>query len=114
MSQVNEKTKKIARLNDWLRRSFNPVAGRVTTSQGINALPKKEQFQILKLVQAFNNFSKHNDTYGEHDCASFKHNGKNVIWKIDYYNKEYSGGSAYPEDSKRTNRVLTIMLGHEY
>lgn len=114
MSKHNEKTKKIARLNDWLRRTFNPLAGQVVISRGIDALSAKEQFQILKLVQRFNKFTKDNDPYGEHDCASFKHNGKNILWKIDYYSNDYSGGSERPEDSKLTNRVLTVMLGHEY
>ena len=110
---MTQKTNQIAKLNDLLRTTFNPMAGRVVLSQGINALPQKDQFKILGLVQSFNDFSNDNDPYGEHDCATFEYQGRRILWKIDYYNKSYSAGSEHPEDPKQTNRVLTIMIGNE-
>ena len=37
-----------------------------------------------------------------------------IIWKIDYYDKEYEYASEDPADITKTNRVLTVMLADEY
>jgi len=61
-----------------------------------------------------NQFSEDNDPYGEHDVGSLMIENKKIFWKIDYYNKTYRNGSENPADTKKTNRVLTIMLACEY
>lgn len=110
----DEKTKRIAELNDQLRTTFNANAGRVFLTRGVADLPKEVQHRIIALVQEFNSFSEENDAYGEHDFGSVEHNGHNAFWKIDYYSPDMEHGSEEPSDPSRTVRVLTVMLANEY
>lgn len=47
------------------------------------------------------------------DFGSFEYAGKCIMWKIDYYDQEWSG-SPDPADPAVTTRVLTVMLAEEY
>jgi len=112
MPDSNPKPPAIQRLNDEFRRSG--AGGRIMVTAGINALPPPDQLAIVKAVQSFNAFSAVNDPHGEHDFGSVEHNGEKVFFKIDYYDETLTAGSEDPADPKRTARVLTIMLAHEY
>ena len=102
----------IKTLNDKFRRSF--IGGRVILSHGICFKPTNEKTEILNKVRRFNNFTTANDPYNEHDFGSFNHKGEKIYWKIDYYNKDYNGYSEDASNPSITNRVMTIMLSHEY
>ena len=70
---------------------------------------------FLAKVRNFNNFTKANDPYGEHDFGSFDYNGEKIYWKIDYYyDKSNQYLSENPANPDVTNRVLTVMLADEY
>ena len=105
-------TEKIRQLNDILRKTF--IGGRVMLTTGIRAKSAEEQAEILQTVRLFNEFTKANDPYGEHDFGRFTHNGESIIFKIDYYNKTYNRMSDDPSNPEITNRVMTIMTGIEY
>lgn len=105
-------TKLIRYLNDRFRSTFQ--GGQVVLSRGIRALPKMDVAAIMLLVSTYDDFTAANDPYFEHDGASFEYNGKKIIWKIDYYDKDYEYLSPDPADITKTNRVLTIMLADEY
>ena len=105
-------TNKIRQLNDAFRTSFK--GGKVMLTLGIRSKSDIEQTEILERVLNFNDFNKNNDVYGEHDCASFIHNGEKIIWKIDYYDKDYRFMSEDPANPDITNRVLSIMTSEEY
>ena len=111
---MDDTTKAIAMLNDLLRTTFNPAAGRIVTTQGIGALPQEDQSAIFNLVKTFNDFSEDNDPYGEHDFGEVEHNGKRAFWKIDYYDTTLQWGSPDPTDPELTRRVMTVMLANEY
>ena len=98
----------IKTLNDNFRKSFN--SGKVLLTTGINAKSQNEVAEILNQVRCFNNFTKANDPYNEHDFGSFDYNGEKIFWKIDYYNKDYRYLSENPSNPEVTNRVMTIML----
>lgn len=102
----------IKTLNDKFRGSFS--GGRVILSHGICFKPTNEKAEILNKVRRFNNFTTANDPYNEHDFGSFNHKGEKIYWKIDYYNKDYNGYSEDASNPSITNRVMTIMLSHEY
>ena len=102
----------IKSLNDNFRKSFN--GGNVLLTTGINAKRQEEVAEILNQVRCFNNFTKANDPYNEHDFGSFNYNGEKIYWKIDYYDKDYQFYSADPSNPDITNRVLTVMLADEY
>lgn len=103
---------KIAELNDALRTTFS--GGKVVFTQGIKALDETIQSQIVEKIQTFNDFSKDNDPYKEHDFGSFKQDAYTINWKIDYYDLTFKYGSEAPENPAVTRRVLTIMRSDEY
>lgn len=102
-------TEKIKQLNDTLRKTF--VGGQVMLTTGIRAKSAEDQAEILQKVRSFNEFTKANDPYSEHDYGRFSHNGENIMFKIDYYNKTYDRMSDDPSNPEITNRVMTIMCG---
>ena len=102
----------IKTLNDNFRKTF--AGGQVLLTAGIDSLPQDDVCQILSLVRNFNNFTKDNDPYGEHDFGSFDYNGDEIFWKIDYYDKDNRFMSENPADVTKTNRVMTIMFADEY
>lgn len=107
------KSSKITQLiNDNFRKSFQ--GGKVMLTRGIRALQKAEIAEILLKVSRFNDFNANNDPYEEHDYGSFNYHGNKILWKIDYYDKDYKFASENPADVTKTNRVLTIMLADEW
>lgn len=106
------KNRMIKIINDHFRRTMQ--GGKIVLTRGIRALPKEDILNIMEKVSTFDDFNEGNDTYGEHDYASFDYKGKKIIWKIDYYDKAYEYASEDPSDVNKTNRVLTIMLAEEY
>jgi len=110
---MSNRTEIIASLNDEARSAMG-IASRLFLTQGIEAYNQKELSHICRAVQTFDNFTKDNDPYGEHDFGSLKFGTATIFWKIDYYNLTLDAGSEDPADPKITTRVLTIMLSSEY
>ena len=102
----------IKTLNDNFRRTFS--SGKVMLTCGISAKSQNEVAEILNQVRCFNNFTKANDPYNEHNFGSFDYNGEKIYWKIDYYDKDYQFYSEDPSNPDITNRALTVMLASEY
>lgn len=124
-NEISEKSKMLALQNDIFRTaSINPLMlrekylmgleGQTVTTEGVRALGLIEMVDVLELVALFNEFTHENDPYGQHDYGSFDFKGKTIIWRIDYYDNNYRGGSPEPTDPKQTKRVLTVMLPTEY
>lgn len=112
LNDAQQRTAKIRELNDQLRRGRG--AGRMAVTRGIIALGEGHVAAIVAQMQAFENFSSHNDPHGEHDFGAFEHSGDTIFWKIDYYDVDCQYGSADPADASITTRVLTILLASEY
>ena len=110
---MNDKTKKIAVLNDQCRQGMG-THGIVVRTPGIAALPLQDQVSIWQRVALFSDFGEANDPYAERDFGAFEHGSRKVFWKIDYYNQTLTSGSRDPSDPAMTKRVLTIMLATEY
>ena len=106
------KTEMIRKLNDSFRSSFK--GGKVLLTFGIRSKSEEEMTEILERVLNFHDFNHSNDPYGEHVMGRFEHNGERILWKIDYYDKDYRFMSENPADPTVTNRVLTIMTANEY
>ena len=112
---------KIQKQNDLFRKNFGntqqtkqEIKGKYHITNGLGSLPVLDQFKIAMRIRSFKDFNENNDPYGEHDMGRFKENGHSIFWKIDYYDTEYLYGSEDPSDPKKTRRVLTAMLSHEY
>ena len=91
-------------LNDNFRKSFND--GKVLLTTGINAKRQEEIAEILNQVRCFNNFTKANDPYNEHDFGSFDYNGEKIFWKIVFV--------LFLIDDKIKNKLLQQILIGEY
>ena len=111
-NKEKERIAKIRDLNDHLKKTF--TGGTVLLTRGIRSKSPLELCEILEKVKNFNEFNKSNDPYGEHDYGRFTHNGENIMFKIDYYNKTYDRMSDDPSNPDITNRVMTIMCADEY
>jgi hypothetical protein len=103
---------RIRALNDDMRQRM--TGGRILVTAGISGLPPEDQAVILSRVCSFSDFTPNNDPWGEHDCGDFEHAGRDILWKIDYYDLEERWQSPDPSDPSVTKRVLTIMLAEEY
>ena len=103
-------TEKVAALNDVVRKTFTGC--RVYMTSGVQALYQTQA--IAARVQAYDDFSKRNDPYGERDFGNFEFCGETIFWKIDYFDLDLQMRSLDPSDPTVTVRVLTIMLAHEY
>ena len=79
-------TTAIASLSGTARRTLTGC--RVHMTPGIQAI--YQTHAIVARVQAYSDFNKRNDPYGEHDFGSFEFCGETVFWKFDYYDLDYS------------------------
>ena len=112
MTSQNATAKKIAALNDALRK--HGTGGRVMMTAGIQALGQAAVNEILAKIRTFNAFTNDNDPYGEHDCALLTVNGNRIMYKIDYFDRDLQYASSDPADALKTCRVMTILLAEEY
>ena len=114
MAESNERSARIAALNDELRK--DPSRPRWMISLEVNAGGPEFVAAAIAAVQAFDAFTIENDPYDEHDFGSVRVEGQELFWKIDYFDKssDWTAGAETPEDPQTTDRVLTIMLSHEY
>ena len=129
MEATPEQIATIAALNDLARRTMG-VTCRTVITQGVAALDSSTQTNIIKMVEAFEDFTTDNDPRGEHDAgflyrdltgqwhtrwtAEDARPSLSVMWKIDYYDRELEYGSAEPWNPDATTRVLTILLANAY
>ena len=102
----------IAALNDTVRQTF--TGGKVNMTAGVAALDECTLARVLDQVRTFDQFTADNDPHGEHDFGSFEIVDTTYFFKLDYYNRDLSGGSEDPSDPAQTTRVLTIMRADEY
>jgi hypothetical protein len=109
---MRTKRELIRALNDTLRR--NHLGGYIVVTAGIQALNADLIRQIGEAVAAYDAFNDANDPHGEHDFGSVTVAGRQVFFKIDYYDQDLCNHSPDPSDPVLTHRVLTIMLAEEY
>lgn len=112
-TQSSDKTRRIRELNDAMRAGACEV-GMIVMTSGIHEKGVVFLASAAKAVAEFSTFSPENDPYGEHDFGAVDVEGEKVFWKIDYYDLIMSAHSPDASDPQVTNRVLTIMLAHEY
>jgi hypothetical protein len=98
------KANEIARKNDLMRSTF--MGCRVVVTRALSESENRDK--VLSAVHTFNQFTKENDPYGEHDFAIFEVDGEEYFFKFEYYDDKYE---FFREDG---NRVLTIGFSNEY
>ncbi len=102
----------IRALNDAFRTTL--VGGRVMFTQGVAALGDTVHQQIVTALKSYDDFDADNDSYGEHDFGIIVVEGHELLFKIDYYDRDLTFHSPDAADPAVTIRVLTIMLAEEY
>ena len=112
MTEVTQNAERIRVLNDNFRSTF--IGGQVLMTAGVSELPMDIKASALLRVKSFDEFTRDNDPYGEHDFGFFEIAEDTFYWKIDYYDADCRHGSEDPSDPQKTTRVLTIMLASEY
>ena len=105
-------TDRIRTLNDELRQHL--LGGMAVITPGVAALGSAFVERIVKTIAVFDDFHHANDPHQEHDFGAFKIDDHELFFKIDYYDTTLSAGSPDPSDPSVTERVITIMLAHEY
>jgi len=103
---------RIRALNDELRRHL--LGGGAVMTPGIAALGQEAVNRLVQTISIFDRFCTANDSYGEHDFGAFDFEGNQVMFKIDYYDKDLRFASKDPADASVTERIITIMLSEEY
>jgi hypothetical protein len=103
---------RIRTLNDELRRFGR--GGRIMVTLGIQSLGVRTVAHVLAAVAALDAFTDDNDPYGEHDCAILPVDGIEVLFKIDYYDRDLLYHSPDPSDAAVTQRIMVVMLATEY
>jgi hypothetical protein len=106
------KAARIRELNDQLR--CKASGGRIVITPGIQALDANDLRAVLLAVARFDDFTEHNDPWGEHDCAILTVDGRRVMFKHDYYDRDLAYHSPDASDPSVTERVMTVMLAEEY
>ena len=106
------KAARIRELNDQLR--CKAIGGRIVITRGIQALGADDLRSVLLAVARFDDFTEDNDPWGEHDCATLTVDGRRVIFKHDYYDRDLAYHSPDASDPTVTERVMTVMLDEEY
>jgi hypothetical protein len=101
-------------LNDDFRRATRNRDAHVVITRGVSAFGPGFALQAYDAVRAFDAFTDDNDPHGEHDFGEFEVEGRQLFWKIDYYDKEMEHGSDDPADPDLTTHVITIMLAEDY
>ena len=110
--KTKSKPAKIRELNDQFRKTG--IGGRLMITAGIKAMGEKAVAEIIAKVRSFDQFTNDNDPYGERDFGKIEHNGEDIFFKMDYYDRNLEYASPDPSDPKVTMRVMTIMTAMEY
>jgi hypothetical protein len=104
----------VAELNDRFRANPHNGLGRFVVTRSVHDLGPEFVMKAVAAVKAFNNFTKDNDPYGEHNFFKFEVDGEELYWKCDYYDRTMRYGSPNPADPHVTVRIGTIMLCADY
>ncbi|WP_298975919.1 DUF3768 domain-containing protein [uncultured Roseobacter sp.] len=104
---------RIRELNDRFR-CKGLGRGSIMLTSRIRNMGGEFALEAIKAVREFDQFSKDNDPWGEHDFGAVEIEGEKVFFKLDYYDLSLEQGSENPANEGCTHRVLTIMLASEY
>ena len=112
VNEHSDRLLELRALNDALR--LERKGGYWRATSGIADLGY-EAFAVIRVqIAAFDDFTFNNDPFGEHDFGKLKVGGRDIYWKIDYYDKTETYHSPDPADPAVTSRYLTVMLAEEY
>lgn len=106
------RAEQIARLNDQLRKTG--IGGTVMITQGVQRITGFDGAVLATALANYSDFDPDNDPHGERDFGMMTLWGHDLLWKLDYYDKELTFGSDDPANPDITHRVLTVLLSSEW
>ena len=107
------RAEQIARLNDRLRRG-DSSSGTVMITQGVQRITGFDAGVLAEALANYSDFDPDNDPHGERDFGLMTLWGHDLLWKLDYYDKELKFGSDDPANPDITHRVLTVLLSSDW
>ena len=102
----------IARLNDRLRKTG--AGGTMMITQGVKRITGFDPATLAEAIASYDAFDADNDPHGERDFGDLTLFGHDLLWKIDYYDRNLTYGSDDPANPQVTHRVLTVMLASDW
>ncbi|GAA4777353.1 DUF3768 domain-containing protein [Novosphingobium ginsenosidimutans] len=105
------RAEQIARLNDELRQGKS-TSGTITITRGVQGITAIDAAQLASELASYKDFDPDNGP--ERDFGQLSLWGHDLLWKVDYYDKQLEYGSEDPADPTVTHRVLTVMLASEW
>lgn len=106
------RAEQIARLNDQLRKTG--TGGTIMITQGVRRITGFDVDELAKALAEYSDFDSDNDPHGERDFGLLTLWGHDLLWKVDYYDRELKFGSDNPADPDITLRVLNVLLSSEW
>lgn len=103
------RAEQIARLNDELRQGKS-TSGTIMITRGVQGITGFDTAQLASELASYKDFDPGNDPHGERDFGLLSLWGHDLLWKVDYYDKQLEYGSEDPADPAVTHRVLVVML----
>lgn len=114
MVEPTSREETIAHLNDRVRLGQDPTARMLITRACLATFASEDTGDGLRaqvgLVRAVRAFQFSGAEAAERNRGSFRFQGSEVFFAIDYYDRELTYGSEDPADPDVTTRVLTIMV----
>jgi Protein of unknown function (DUF3768) len=98
--------------NDDLRRLL--YHGGVILTPGVAALGEEAIGYLANAIATFHDFCTATDPIGEHNSGIVDCDGTLVMFKIDYFARDFSFHSPDTADPAIAERVITIMLAEEH
>jgi hypothetical protein len=109
---TKERVAEIQRLNEQFRTTFR--GGQILFTASVAALPDPDKATALQTVAEFKDFNEENDPHQERDYGSFNQSGREIWFKIDYYDLKLEGRSEDPADPLKTKRIMTVGLAMDW
>lgn len=106
------RAEQIAQLNDTLRKTG--TGGTVVVTRGVMNLTGFDMAMLIAEVASYSEFDPDNDPHGERDFGDLTLFGENLLFKVDYFDRDMEFGSNDPADPEVTVRVLTVLLAREW
>ena len=102
----------IARLNDQLRQTG--TGGSIVITEALRKVSGFSASALAAALASYDGFDPDNDPYGERDFGDLTLFGEDLLFKVDYYDKDLAFGSDDPANPDVTQRVLTVMLARDW
>lgn len=102
----------IARLNDQLRKTGQ--GGSIVITSNLRRVTGFDAGVLASALANYEGFDAGNDPHGERDFGDLTLFGHNLLFKIDYFDRDLAYGSDDPADPKLTSRILTVMLASDW